>query len=74
MSGMVRESRVLLEVNECSGELDECLVKATIGVVAAKPEVFEDIVRFVKLTMIEAVKECAIFSWDRRLGIRIPSL
>ena len=52
--GVRRVKVLLLQMDEGSGDLDEAFVEKGVGVAAAEPEVFEDIVGLIVLGGIEA--------------------
>jgi hypothetical protein len=59
--GVVGKERLFLKVHEGSGELNESLIKAPVFIGALEPEVFEDVVRFVELGLVETEKKRAVF-------------
>ena len=59
---------VLLQVDEGAGDLDEAFVEEGVAVVAAEPEVFEDIVGLVVLGGVEAGEVARVVRIERGCG------
>ncbi len=73
VGGVAGEEEVFLEVNEGAGDLNEALEEGAIGVKAAQPEVFEDVMGLVELTVVEAFHEGVEFAGKRGGGQVIPA-